>query len=205
MWELDHKESWVPKNWCFWTVILVKTLESPLDCKEIQPIHPKGISPTHSLEGLLLKLKLHYFGHLRWRTYSLKKTLMLDKIEGRRRKGWQNMPVGDHHQLNGHYFEQALGWWRTGKPVAAVHEVTKSQTQLNNWTELEKVYGGLKFKLLVARWNINKASALMFSKRNEFFFKLFIIKVLNVSSALCKVSHLLLRTTLHVNMMTPCC
>ena len=55
MWELDYKESWAPKNWCFWTVVLEKTLESPLDCKEIQPVHPKGNKPEYSLEGLMLK------------------------------------------------------------------------------------------------------------------------------------------------------
>ena len=78
-------ESWVQKNWCLWTVVLEKTLESPLDCKEIQPVNPKG-----SLEGLMLKLKLQYFGHLMWRADSLEKTLMLEKIEGKRR-GWQRM------------------------------------------------------------------------------------------------------------------
>ena len=60
MWVLDYKESWMPKNWCFWTVVLEKTLESPLDCKEIQPVHPKGNSPEYSLEGLMLKVKLQY-------------------------------------------------------------------------------------------------------------------------------------------------
>ena len=91
MWELDCEESWVLKNWCFWTVVLEKTLESPLDCKEIQPVHPEGISPGCSLEGLMLKLKLQYFGHLVWRTNSLEKTLILGKIEGRRRRGRQKM------------------------------------------------------------------------------------------------------------------
>ena len=166
MWELDYKESWVSKSWCFWTVVLEKTLESPLDCKEIQPVHPKGdqswmflgrkimtnlenivksrditlstkdrlvkvmffpmvmygyecwiikktecwridafelwswrrllrvpwtarisnqsilkeISNEYSLEGLMLKLKFQYFGHLMWQTDSLEKTLMLGKI-----------------------------------------------------------------------------------------------------------------------------
>ena len=61
MWELDYKASWEPKNWCFWTVVLEKTLESPLDSKEFQPIHPKEISPEYSLDGLMLKLKLQYF------------------------------------------------------------------------------------------------------------------------------------------------
>ena len=91
MWELDCEESWVPKNLCFWTVVLEKTLESPLDCKEIQLSILKEISSEYSLEGLMLKLKLQYFGHLMRRTDSLEKTLMLGKIEGRRRRGWQKM------------------------------------------------------------------------------------------------------------------
>ena len=70
---------------------LEKTLESALDCKEIQPVHPKEISAEYSLEGLMLKLKLQYFGHLMWRTNSLEKTLMLGKIKGGRRRGQQRM------------------------------------------------------------------------------------------------------------------
>ena len=87
--ELDYKEWWAPKNWCVWTVVLEKTLESPLDCKEIQVVDPKEISPEYLLEGLMLKLKLQYFGHLMWRTNSKEKPLMLGKIEGERRRGWQ--------------------------------------------------------------------------------------------------------------------
>ena len=83
----------VRNNWCFWTVVLEKTFESPLDCKEIQPVYIlKEISPEYSLEVLMLKLKLQYFGHLMWRTDSLAKTLMLSlKTEGRRRRGQQKM------------------------------------------------------------------------------------------------------------------
>ena len=91
MWELDHKEGWMPENWCFQTVVLEKTFESPLNYKEIQPVHPKGNKPWIFLEGLMLKLKLQYFGHLMWRADSLEKTLMLGKIEGKRRRGWQRM------------------------------------------------------------------------------------------------------------------
>ena len=87
--ELDCEEGWAPKNWYFWTVVLEKTLESPLDCKEIQPVDPKEISPEYSLEGLMLKLKLQYFGHLMWRVDSSEKTLMLGKIVGGRRSRWQ--------------------------------------------------------------------------------------------------------------------
>ena len=72
-------------------MVLEKTLESPLDCKEIHPVHPKGISPGCSLEGLMLKLKLQYFGHLMRRVDLLEKTLMLGGIGGRRRRGRQRM------------------------------------------------------------------------------------------------------------------
>ena len=86
MWELDHKESWVPRKWCLLTV-LEKTLESPWTAQRSNHLILKEISPEYSLEGLMLKLKLQYFGHLMWRTDSLEKTLMLGKIEGRRRRG----------------------------------------------------------------------------------------------------------------------
>ena len=89
-------------------MVLEKTLESPLDLKEIQPVNPKEINPGISLEGLMLKLKLQYFGHLMQRTDSLEKTLMLGKIEGRRRGATEDEMVGWHHQLNGYEFEQAM-------------------------------------------------------------------------------------------------
>ena len=93
MWEPDYKEGWVPKNWCFWTVVLEKTLESPLDRRRSNQSILKEISPAYSLEGLMLKLKLklQYFGHLMRRTDSFEKILMLRKIEGRRRRGRQRM------------------------------------------------------------------------------------------------------------------
>ena len=81
--ELDYKENWTPKYWCFWTVVLEKTVENLLDWKEIQLVHLKGNQPWLSLEGLILRLKLQYFGHLIWRTDSLEKTLMLGGIGGR--------------------------------------------------------------------------------------------------------------------------
>ena len=89
MWELDHKESWAQKNWCIWTVVLEKTLESPLDCKEIKPVNPKGKQPwifTGRTDA-----ELQYFGHLRRRVDSLVKTLILGRIGGRRRRGRQRM------------------------------------------------------------------------------------------------------------------
>ena len=92
MWELEHKESWALKNRCFWTVALEKTLKRvPWTVRRSNQSILKKISPDYSLEGLMLKLKLQYFGHMMWRTDSLEKTLMLGKIEGRRRRGWQRM------------------------------------------------------------------------------------------------------------------
>ena len=90
MWELDHRESWVPKNWCFWTVVLEKLLRVPWTAKRSNQSVLKEISPEYSLEGMMLKLKLQYFGHLMERTDLLEKTQMLVKIEGRRR-GWPRM------------------------------------------------------------------------------------------------------------------
>ena len=87
MWELDHKKGWEPKNWCFQTVGLEKTFESPLDSKEIKPVNSKRNQP-YSLEGLTLKLQ--YFGHLIQTADSLEKTLMLGKIEGR----WERSRAG---------------------------------------------------------------------------------------------------------------
>ena len=89
MWDLDYKESWTPKNWCFWTVVLRRLLKVPWTARSNQSIL-KEINPEYSFEGLLLKLKLQFFGHLMWRANSLEKTLMLGKTEGRRR-GWQRM------------------------------------------------------------------------------------------------------------------
>ena len=91
MWELDYKESWGLKNWCFWTVVLEKTLKSPLDCKEIQPVHPKRDQSWMFIGRTDDEDETPHFGHLVWRADSLEKTLMLGKMEGRRRRGWQRM------------------------------------------------------------------------------------------------------------------
>ena len=145
MWELDYKESWAQKNWCFWTVVLEKTLESPLDCKEIQPVHPKGDQSCCSLVGLMLKLKLQYFGHLMWRADSFEKTLILGEIEDRRRRGWQGIRWLDgitdsmHMGLGGFWalLMDREAW------SAVVHEVAEKWTWLSDWTELN--------------WNVMKA------------------------------------------------
>ena len=102
MWELDYKENWVLKKWCFWNCGVGEDSWESLGLQG-DPTIPK-ISPEYSLEGLVLKLKLQYFGHLMWRIDSFEKTLMLGKIKGRRSRG-QTIIFGWHHQLDGQEFE----------------------------------------------------------------------------------------------------
>ena len=172
MWESDHKESWAPKNWWFWTVVLEKTLESPLDSwissatlwicvwassrswwwtgkpgvlqfmdlQTSKPVNnPKGNQSWIFIGRTDVEAETPIFGHLMWRTNSLEKTLMLRKIEGRRRWGWQNHMVGLHHWLDGHEFEQV--------PVVGIDHGSlvyrspwghkeKLGSLLRNWTEL---------------------------------------------------------------------
>ena len=146
MWELDYKESWVPKNWCFWTVVLEKTLESPCTARRSNQSILKAISPEYSLEELMLKLKPQYFGHLKWRTDSLEKTLMLVKIEGRRRRGWLRMRWldGISDSMDMSLRKLRVSVMDREALSATVHGVTMSQSWLSNWTELSILQKSIK-------------------------------------------------------------
>ena len=135
MWELGHKESWAPKNWCFWTVVLEKTLESPLDCKEIKLVNPKGnqswifIGKTDAESPILWPTNVKNWltgkdpdAGKDWRQEE--KGMTVDKM------------VGWHQWLNGHEFEQVLDLVMDRESWhAAVHGIAKSLTRLSDWTE----------------------------------------------------------------------
>ena len=136
MWELDYKESWAPKNWCLWTVVLEKTLESPLDTRRSNQSILKEISPEYSLEELPLKLKLQYFGHLMRRVDLLEKTLMLGGIGGRRKvdnRGWDGWMASPTRWT--WVWMNSGRWWWTGRP--GVLQFMGSQRVRHDWvTEL---------------------------------------------------------------------
>ena len=134
MWELDHKEGWAPKNWYFQTMVLEKTW-APWTARRSNHSILKEINLEYTLEGLVLKLKLQYFSYLMWRTDSLEKTLVLGKIDSRRRKGWltEDEMVGWHHWLDGHEFEQAPGVGNGQGSLASCSPWGRKESDTTEW------------------------------------------------------------------------
>ena len=143
IWELDYKESWVPKNWCFWTVVLEKLLRVTWSARRSNQSILKEISHEYSLEGLMLKLKLQYFGHLMCRTDSLEKTLMLGKVEGLREganRGWDGWMASSTQWT--WVWVNSWNWWWTGTPgmLQSIGSQRVGHDWANEltWTELEE-------------------------------------------------------------------
>ena len=143
MWKWDCEESWALKNWCFWIVVL-KTLESPLDCKEIKPVHSEGDQSWIFIGGLMLKLKLQYFGHLMWRTDSLERPWCWERLKAEGEGTTEDEMVGWHHWLKRHEFQQALGVGGAQGSLACCspwgHKELDTTERLN-WTELNWTRG----------------------------------------------------------------
>ena len=141
MWDLDCEESWVLKNWWFWTMVLEKTLESPLDCKEIQPVHSEGDQPGISLEGLILKLKTPVLWPPHAKSWLIGKDSDAGRDWGREEKGTtEDEMAGWHHCLDGCESQWTLevGDGQGGLACAVIHGVAKSRTRLSNWSDLIK-------------------------------------------------------------------
>ena len=162
IWEVDYKESWTPKNWCFWTVVLEKTLASPLDCKEIQPVHPKGGQSWVFIGRSDVEVETPILWPPDVKSWLIWKTLILGNIEGRRKRGWQWM-----RWLDGITDSMDVGlgglwsWWWTGRP--GMLWFMGSQRVGHNWaTELnwmvflkeQKVVILMKFKLSLEKISI---------------------------------------------------
>ena len=136
MWELNYKESWAPKNWCFWTVVLEKTLESPLNCKEIKAVNPKGnqlwifIARTNAEAAILWPPDMKNW-LIRIRSWCWERLKVGWEGDDRGWDHWMASPT----QWSWVWVNSGSLWW-TRKPGATVHGVAKSQTQLSNWTEL---------------------------------------------------------------------
>ena len=132
MWELDHKESWVPKNWCFPTVVLEKTLESPLDCKEIQPVHPKGHQPWIFIGRTDAEVEVPTLGPPDEKSLFIGKDPDAGKDWGQDKKeATEDEMVGWHHQLNGYGFANSGREWKTGEP--GMLQSVGSQRVGHNW------------------------------------------------------------------------
>ena len=117
MWELDYKESWVLKNWCFWTVVLEKTPESPLDCKEIQPVHPKGDQSWVFIGGSDVEAETPTLWPSDAKSWLIWKDPDAGKVWGQEEQGMtEDEMVGWHHRFNGHVWVNSGSWWWTGRP-----------------------------------------------------------------------------------------
>ena len=155
MWELDYKESWVAKNWCFWTGVLEKTLESPLDCKEIQPVHPNGDQSWVFIGRTDVEAETPILWHVMQRADSLEKTLMLGKIEGRGEgdnRGWAGWMASPTRWT--WVWVDSGSWWWTGRPgvlqFMGLQRVGHDWATELNWTDC---VGFCHISMWISHWD----------------------------------------------------
>ena len=154
MWELDCEESWVPKNWCFWTVVLEKTLESPLDCKDIQPVHPKGDHPWVFFGRTDTEAETPILWPCHAKSWLIGKDPDAGRDWGQEEKGTtQDKMAGWHHQLNGHEFQWTLGAGDGQGGLACCNSwgcKESDRTERLNWTELNwESYNSLEIRKII--------------------------------------------------------
>ena len=136
MWELDCEETWALKNWCFWTVVLEKTLESPLDCKEIQPVHPKGDQSWVFIGRTDAEAETPILWPPHAKSWLTGKDPDAGRDWGQEEKGTtEDEMAGWHHRLDGHVWVNSGSWWWTGRPGVLWFMGSQSRTRLSDWTE----------------------------------------------------------------------
>ena len=142
MWELEYKESWVEKNWCFWTVVLEKTLESPLDCKEIQPVHPKGNQPWIFIGRIDAEAETPILWLPDVKNWLIWKDPDARKNRWQEEKGTtESQMVGWHYWLSGHEFEQALGVGDGQESLACCSPWGRKESDTTEWLNWTKSLG----------------------------------------------------------------
>ena len=148
MWELDYKESWAPKNWCFWTVVLKKTLESPLDCKEIKPVNPKGNQPWLFIGRTDAEAETPILWPHDAKNWLIGKDPEAGKDWRQERGTTEDEMVGWHHRLNGHEFEQAPGVGDGQGSLACCSPWSHKESDTTKWLNWTDV---TRFKIVWAK------------------------------------------------------
>ena len=171
MWELNCEESWVPKNWCFWTVVLEKTLESPLDCKEIQPVHPKGDQSWVFIGRTDAKADTPTLWPPHAKSWLIGKDPDAGRDWGQEKKGTTEDKMAEwHHRLDGHEFEWTPGVGDGQGGLACCNlwdHKTSDRTELLNWTELKTLFSAVGHPFWIVKYTWSGQTLKKFQFKNS--------------------------------------